>query len=204
MIYTRKCVVKEISNEEKEAFCKQFHIQGGDTAKVKLGLFFGDELVAVQTYGQPRLCMGVKKDKINEGEYELLRFCVNTGYTITGAFGKLQKYFIENYHPTKITTFADLRWTDQRNNIYLKNHYKFSHSTQANYWYFNYGKGEITKKHRFNFRKQEVLKRFSPNCSEKLTEYENCLRNWFDRIFDAGNDLYVLNFEDLETSCQNN
>ena len=49
-IYARKCMIKEISTDIKNDFLNQFHIQGEDKSKIKLGLFFADELVAVMTF----------------------------------------------------------------------------------------------------------------------------------------------------------
>jgi hypothetical protein len=49
-IYARKCIIKEISTELKNDFLNQFHIQGEDKSKIKLGLFYQDELVAVMTF----------------------------------------------------------------------------------------------------------------------------------------------------------
>ena len=49
-IYARKCIIKEISAKEKNTFLNQFHIQGEDKSKIKLGLFYQYELVAVMTF----------------------------------------------------------------------------------------------------------------------------------------------------------
>ncbi len=73
-IYARKCIIKEISNKEKNDFLNTYHIQGIDTSKVKLGLFYQDELVAVMTFGKPRFNKNY--------EYELIRYA--TKYKIIG------------------------------------------------------------------------------------------------------------------------
>ena len=65
-IYARKCKIKEISAKEKNDFLNQYHIQGADKSKIKLGLFNEDELVAVMTFGKPRFNKNY--------EWELIRF----------------------------------------------------------------------------------------------------------------------------------
>ena len=44
-IYARKCIIKEISIIDKNEFLNKYHIQGEDKSKVKLGLFYANELV---------------------------------------------------------------------------------------------------------------------------------------------------------------
>lgn len=96
-IYARKCLIKEISNTEKNDFLNQYHIQGADKSKVKLGLYFKDELIAVMTFGKPRFNKNY--------EYELIRYA--TSKQVIGGASKLLKYFERNYKPESIITYAD-------------------------------------------------------------------------------------------------
>ena len=60
-IFARKCIIKEISSFDTNKFIFENHIQGIRQAKVKLGLFYNNELVSVMTFGAPN----------NDKNYEL-------------------------------------------------------------------------------------------------------------------------------------
>jgi len=80
------------------------HLQGFVGGKVKLGLFFENELVSLMSFGKRRVAMGKKS---TNGEYELLRFCNKLNTNVLGGASKLFKHFKENYKPKEITTYAD-------------------------------------------------------------------------------------------------
>lgn len=194
-VYARNCTIREIETDVKNEFLEKYHIQGKDSASVKIGMFYNDELVSVITFGPKRICMGVKKSE--KDVWELIRFASVTDKLVIGGFSKLLKYFIEKYKPKAITTFADLRYSFA--NLYNKNGFTFDHMTEPNYWY--YKDGDASKRwHRFNFRKQELpkkLKTFDP----ALTEKQNCFLNGFFPVQDAGNVLLTMDFrEKIEES----
>ena len=123
------------------------------------------------------------KSEINT--YELDRFCSNYNFRVVGIASKLLKYFINNYNPIKIISYADRRWSD--GNLYKRLGFNFVHNTDPNYWYIT----ENGRIHRFNFRKSELnkkLEHFDPN----LTEYQNMLNNGYCRIWDCGNMKFEL------------
>jgi very-short-patch-repair endonuclease len=114
-VYARKCTVKEISSKDKNEFLNLHHIQGEDKSKVKLGLFYQDELVAVMTFGKPRFNKNY--------EYELIRYA--TSKHVIGGAGKLLKYFERKYKPKSIITYADRRFS--QGNMYFKLGFKLDH-----------------------------------------------------------------------------
>ena len=99
----------------------------------------------------------------------------------------LLKYFIKTYNPNSIVTFADRRWST-KNNVYIKNGFKFVHDSPPNYWYFNKSQN---RQHRFNFRKS-TLKNKLKIYDESLTEWENMQLNGYDRIWDCGSSKYEI------------
>ena len=105
IIYARKCKIKEIKNDLYRKFLDDNHIQGYINSKIKIGLFYDDELVSLMTFGNRRVAMG--KKSTNDDEYELLRFCNKLNTNIIGGASKLFKYFIDTYKPEEITTYAD-------------------------------------------------------------------------------------------------
>jgi hypothetical protein len=184
-IYARNCYIKEITSKECSNFLNLYHVQGSDTSSIKLGAFWDNSLVAVMTFGNLRKCLGFKKIK---NYYELYRF--STSKPVVGIASKMLKYFKNNYKPSKIITFSDIRWSSILDNFYEKIGFQFVKKTSPNYWYFK--KKTWTKRyHRFSFRKSELSKKllnFDPN----LTEWENMKNNGFDRIWDCGNLKYEM------------
>lgn len=181
-IYARNCIIKEIDSTLKNKFLNQYHLQGEDKSNIKLGAFYNDELVAVMTFGKYRIAMG-KHTRLNE--YELSRYAFNTN--ITGIASKLITYFIKNYNPRKIITYADRRYFT--GNVYEKIGFKRISTTSPSYWYT---KDYTFREHRFNYRKnilKDKLKIFNPN----MTEWENMQLNRYDRIWDCGNYKFEMN-----------
>lgn len=85
-------------------------MQGECGAKIKLGLFFKEELVQIMSFGVPRFT--------NEFEYEIIRECSKQGYIIFGGKEKLWSYFIKNYNPNSVISYCD--FSKFTGNSYLK------------------------------------------------------------------------------------
>lgn len=184
--YARHCDIKEISVKEKNDFLHKYHIQGEDFSNIKLGSYYKGELVAVMTFGKPRIAMGHKKHI--DGQFELIRFA--TSKNVTGVGSKLLSYFIKKYHPSKILSYADRRWTSMANNVYQKLGFTKKSNGAPNYWYIP--KRNVKRLYRYKFRKQmlnKLLKSFDPS----LSEWENMQNNGYDRIWDCGHLKFELN-----------
>jgi len=182
-IYARKTEVKEVSdNKLIREFLDQNHIQGFVGSKVKIGLFYENKLVSLMTFGNRRIAMG--KKTTNDGEYELLRFCNKLNTNIIGGASKLFNYFIKNYNPIEITTYADRSFSQGK--LYDTLGFKFIGKTQPNYYYVI----SNIRYHRFNFRKDILVKDgFDPN----KTEHEIMLERKIYRIYDSGNLKFIFN-----------
>jgi len=183
-IFARKCEIKEISNNKLiKSFLDENHIQGFVGSKIKIGLFYNKELVSLITFGNRRVAMG--KKTTNDGEYELLRFCNKLNTNVVGGASRLFKYFIKNYKPTEITTYADRSFSQGK--LYETLGFKFIEKTKPNYYYVIGRK----KYHRFNFRKNILIKEgFDPN----KTEHEIMLERKIYRIYNSGNLKYIFDF----------
>ena len=105
-----KCKIKELSYKEYAQFCNQNHLQGECGAKVKLGLFYKEELVQIMSFGVPRFT-----DKY---EWEIIRECSKLGYIILGGKEKLWSYFIKNNNPLNCISYCD--FSKFNGNSYLK------------------------------------------------------------------------------------
>jgi hypothetical protein len=178
-IYGRKCQLKYISSSESDSFLIENHIQGKVKSSVRIGAFYGDEIVSVMTFSRGRILMGGKKD-----EWELNRFCNKINTTVIGIFGKMLKFFLNEYNPEKIVSYSDIRLFD--GNIYPKNNFKMVSKSRPNYWYVV---GDV-RLHRFNFRKSNLVKEgYDINKTEREIMFERKIY----RIYDCGNIRWEYN-----------
>ena len=179
-IFARKTEVKEISdNKLIREFLYKNHIQGFVGSKVKIGLFYNNELVSLMTFGNRRIAMG--KKLTNENEYELLRFCNKLNTNVIGGASKLFKYFIKKYNPNEITTYADRSISQGK--LYETLGFKSQGKTEPNYYYIIDG----IRHHRFNFRKDILVKE---GYDVNKTEHQIMIDRKIFRIFDSGNLKY--------------
>ena len=178
-IYARKTEIKEITdNKIVREFLEKNHIQGFIGSQFKFGLYYNDELVSIMNFGKQRKNMGIKS---SPECYELLRFCNKLNTNVIGGASKLFKYFIKNYNPNEITTYADR--SISQGELYRTLGFTFIGKTQPNYYYVI----SRNRYHRFNFRKDILVKKgFDPN----KTEHEIMLERKIYRIFDSGNLKY--------------
>lgn len=180
-IYGRKCKIKHILKNEAMGFLNKFHIQGFNNASVYIGAFYQDECIAVMTF---------KYGNINTYGWELTRFATNYNYVCPGVGGKCLHFFIKEYNPTCIISFADRRWTvDIYNNFYTKLGFTLANIGVPDYSYYNV---KIDKYKRFNklgFAKQKLIKKYG--FDEKMTELEMARELGYDRIWNCGLIKYV-------------
>ena len=181
-IFGRKTEVREITdNKLVKIFLDENHLQGFVGSKVKLGLFFDNELVSLMTFGQLRKTMNSKSK--NENDYEMLRFCNKLNTNVLGGASKLFKYFIKKYNPFNVVSYADK--SHSNGNLYEQLGFNLIHTTRPNYYYIIGRK----RKYRFGFRKDVLVSQgYNPNKSE----HEIMLERKIYRIYDAGN--YKFNY----------
>lgn len=190
-IFARKCEIVDVSSQEKNDFLAANHIQGSDSASIRKGLKFEGKLVAVMTFCKRRLCLGKKSS--SDGEYELSRYA--TSENVVGGFSRLFKACVEENKITTVTTYADLRWSDPKKNVYLTNGFTLTGKSSPGYWYFDASKDSesAVRIHRFNFRKQELETKFPNNYDASKTEFQIMDETNYRRIWDCGN--LVLKWE---------
>ena len=109
-IYARKCEVKNLDNQIYQDFCNENHLQGSCGAKVKLGLFYQNELVQIMSFSLPRFT--------NDFDWEIIRECSKQGYIILGGKEKLWSYFVKTFQPKSVISYCD--FSKFTGNSYLK------------------------------------------------------------------------------------
>lgn len=179
-LYGRKCQIKEIYSYIAEDFLNVNHIQGFVNSTLFLGAFYNENLVGVMSF-----------TKQADNNWELTRLATDIKYNCCGVGGKLFKYFIKNYDFNEIKSFADRRWTlDENNNVYTKLGFVFHSFTKPNYTYYNANVNRYKRFHKFNFRKDKLVKKYS-QLNPRMTETEMVKELGYDRIWDCGLIKYV-------------
>ena len=178
-VYARKCIIKEVPFKEAKEFLEKNHLQGTCSSKVNIGLYSGNTLVSLMTFGRPRF------NKLYD--YELLRFCNNLNTSVVGGASKLLSYFIKTYNPKSILSYANLRWST--GNLYEQLGFTLISQSSPNYFYFN---EDFILHSRIEFQKHKLKDKLE-NYNPDLTESENMYNNGYRKIYDCGNLVYVLN-----------
>ena len=177
-VFARKCSVGEINNNLAKEFLGKNHIQGFARSTVYLGGFYGDKLIGVMSF---------KREVKNLNKWELTRFATDINKCCVGVGGKIFKYFIRNYNPSEVKSFADRRWSSLlSDNLYNKLGFKLDKILKPDYHYV-IGNKRI---HKFNCRKQNLL-RMDDELNINMTEHEMCQKLGFQRIYDCGLIKYI-------------
>ena len=171
-IQGRKCIISEIDKKEAEDFLNKNHIQGFVGSTIHIGAKFNGELIGVMSFLKER-----------DNNWNLTRFASKNGYICQGVGGKLFTYFIRKYSPNEIRSFADRRWTLNRdNNVYTKLGFRFEYTTSPGYHYaIDDGCERIRRE---QFKKDNLSKKY--NLSKELSEMEMAKQIGYGRIWDCG------------------
>lgn len=175
-IPARKTMFEEVTNIRAKALYSSVHMQGGVTS---LGKSFG-----LTHEGTLLSCMSFSVSNVDKGIIDLARFASMT--RVPGGFSKLLKNSIPILKKLGIHTiisFSDNRWSD--GGVYEKN--GFTNVTKdeelvPRYWWI---KG-IQRFHKRGFQRKSLKIKFGKTFREGETEYENCKRHGYHRIYDAG------------------
>lgn len=178
-VFARNCTVQEISTQEAQSFLDETHLQGACVSKIRLGLRHkvNQNLVAVMTFGKPRFN--------KEYDWELLRFSTALNVTVIGGASKLLTAF-RNEHNGSIISYADRRWSTGK--MYKALGFTFKNATPPSYHYF---RGDL-RYNRQTFQKAKLKQILGPEFDSSKTEVEMMFENGWNRIWDCGNLVYVL------------
>lgn len=172
----RKVFVKEIYSYEAKCFLEKYHIQGFYKSSVYLGGFYKNKLIAVMSF---------KNGNIKNSSWDLTRFATDYDYIYQGVGGKLFSYFVKNYNPEEIISFADRRWTlNPDNNLYTKLGFSLSSITKPDYKYYNERIDKYKRIHKMAMTKKTLSKKYGFPLT--MTESEMAKELGYDRIWDCG------------------
>jgi len=175
-IYARECEVREISYMEAASFLERNHINGNATSSYRLGLFSGDDLVSVATFGKPRFN--------KKYEWELIRSATQIGTTVVGGFGKIIAEF-QKTHSGSILSYVD---HSLFNGASLeKVGFRMINKSKPNYFYW---KNDTIVK-RYGAQKHMLPKLLGDAYDDRLTEFDNMtLAGWL-KCSDCGQLTFV-------------
>lgn len=178
-IMGRKCSIDRITACEAETFLSKNHIQGFAQSTVYVGCKHEGQIVGVMTF-----------KKIADGKWDLNRFATDNRYICQGIGGKMFKWFVNEYKPSYVKSFADRRWTlDECDNVYTRLGFKLECVTKPSYCYYYKGDNKPLRFHKFGFRKQILHKKYGFPLS--MTETEMVKELGYDRVWDCGLLKYV-------------
>lgn len=183
-VYARDCVVKKIEYKEAKNFLDNYHLQGCATSSINMGLYKGNELVGVMTFGKPRF-----NDNF---DYELVRLCWLPNIKVLGGSEKLFKYFINEYNPNSVLSYCDISKFSGK--VYEKLGFKLDIVTSPNYIWFNSRESEILT--RYQTQKHRLIE--AGLGTEDQTEAEIMHNLGYVRIYDCGNYRFIWNKEDID------
>ena len=177
-VYARKCQVVEVSTAETKVFLNANHIQGYTTSSIRYGLSYRDTLVAVMTFGKPRIGIGKPDDS-----FELIRFA--SSIRVVGGASKLLSHFTKHYQPKKIISYSDNEWSN--GNVYRSLNFSLSTKIPPSYWYLK--PREHKMYHRYNFAKHKLV---SKGHDATLTERQITKELGLLKIWDCGKRKWEL------------
>jgi len=175
-INARSCIIREIDLKTSQDFLNLHHLQGSCRSSLKLGLFYGNELVGVATFGKPRF---EKFDGV-----ELMRMCFAPGVQVRGGVSKLMSYVKES---ESILTYADARFSDAGG--YLAAGFTYLKQTAPGYHWFKSSTGLVS---RHLSTKSNLPKLLGSKFDSRLSEDVNMRNAGFLKLIDCGHHKLVL------------
>jgi hypothetical protein len=176
-IYARKCEIRPVSKSDKVKFLEYSHLQGDCGSSVEIGLYIGDTLYSVMTFGKPRFNSAYK--------WELLRFSTILGTTVIGGASKLFKHFIKTVNPENVISYSDKQYGSGA--VYGNLGFEFISTSPPSYYYTNNYKSFENRMKYQKHKLSKLLDNFNPG----RTEWENMQDHGYDRIWDCGVDVWA-------------
>ena len=171
--------VTEIDKETARNFLSQNHIQGYANCTVALGAYYQGVIVGVMCFSKTG----------KEGEWILTRFATDSKYLCQGIGGKMFAYFKRNYDPIQVKSFADRRWTlDKDNNLYVKLGFELEEELPPDYHYID-KTNPMHRIHKFNLRKKPLHRKYGLNMD--MTEKQMVEVLGYVKVWDCGLLKYV-------------
>lgn len=186
-VYARNCSISFIEHRLASDFMDKNHILGAAKGvNTSLALIYENKIVSVMQFSKSASHRG----KSSEHEYELIRFA--NSIKVIGGASKLFSHFVKNYSPKIVTSYSDKDMFD--GGVYKILGFNHISDVPPDYKIID---GNI-RRHKSNFRKSELAKRFPEKYNPDLTERENCWNMGLYRIYNSGLKKWVWNSPDVK------
>lgn len=168
-LYARQCTVRDLDSQTYNQFVRGNHLHcKSPNCEIRLGLFYGDELVSV---------VGFAKGRFDDSNYELIRYCVKQRYQIIGGFSKL----IKHSNLQSFISYVDLAHYNGAG--YEKTGFKVLGKTQSNYVYVKQG----IVLSRYQCQKHKLAKLLGDQFDDSKSELRNMIDAGYMKVKDRGN-----------------
>ena len=173
-IHARKCKIDFIEDTVVERdFLNKNHIQGfAAYRQLSVAAWYDDNLIGI-------MCFAYQNDY-----WDLIRFSTDIKIQSTGLFSKMLSFVQKSGKITgRVVSFSDNRISNGK--LYQSSGFTLETSIGPDYSYTN---DYTTREHKQQFRKNNLIKRFSldPTYVKNTTEWEIVQELGYDRIWDAG------------------
>lgn len=177
-LYARNLSIEYIDDSIADTFLNTYHLQGTVRNQlVCLGLFVGDELYSVMTFGIPRYT--------KKYQWELLRYATRFEYEIVGGAQKLFKHFIDDIDPDSVVSYCDL--SKFNGETYTKLGFKHLRDNTPNKTW-----SKDDKKITDNLLRQLGYdKLFGTDYGKGTNNEEIMLQNGWRSVYDCGQGVYI-------------
>lgn len=99
--FARKLSIRSVDKRVANAFLDSYHLQNSCYGNsVNLGLYQGEQLIQVMTFGKPRYNKNY--------QWELLRLCTRPDSYVVGGAERLFKHFVRKYNPESVISYCDI------------------------------------------------------------------------------------------------
>ena len=176
-MHVHHCSIAWPSVSEQQLFLESNHLQGWVASSLCVGLEHDEKLVAMMLLDRPRFS--------KNHDWELLRFCVLSGVSITGGASELFKVFSDAFPDARVISQADRAWDS--GDIYSKLGFEAAGKSRPSYRWIkdlqSWGRHKL-QKHKL----AGVLDNFDPS----LSQTQNMFNNGWRRIWDCGTTRWIL------------
>lgn len=187
-IYGRQTEIRHVDDAEAFEFLATNHRQGGLHSKVRLGLYYNNELVSLMTFSKMRPTIGKNDPEGLPGCYELARFCNKLDTTVVGGASKLFKYFISEYEPQEVRSFSDRAHT--QGSLYKVLGFCQDHVSDPGYMWVDL---KTDMAYARNNAQKSNIRKFLKDDTIDLTKSETQIMSEhnFVQVFDSGVILWI-------------
>ena len=175
-VFARNTDIREVNLADEKEFLSKYHLQGYAKSSVCFGCYFKGELISIISFSKPRFNSNY--------EYEIIRYCTKSGYTVIGGLEKLFNKFILKYNPQSIITYSDI--SKFTGNCYSRIGFKPIQPnpiTEPNYVWVSADKTKVLS--RYQTQKHKLVEAGLGTDNE--TEDEIMMSLNYLKIYDSGN-----------------